>query len=53
MARAEFHDHGVRSVKSQRVRCDEIWSFLLAKAKNVPTAKRHRKARRHLDLDGA
>jgi IS1 family transposase len=35
----EFHDRAVRSVKSQRVQCDEIWSFVHAKAKNVPTAK--------------
>ena len=36
---AEFHDRTVRGVKSQRVQCDEIWSFIHAKAKNVPTAK--------------
>jgi len=36
---AEFHDRRVRGVKSQRVQCDEIWSFVHAKAKNVPTAK--------------
>jgi IS1 family transposase len=36
---AEFHDHAVRGVKSQRVQCDEIWSFVHAKAKNVRTAK--------------
>src|SRR5437660_5248705 len=36
----EFHDRAVRNVKSQRVQCDEIWSFVLAKAKNVPTAKK-------------
>jgi IS1 family transposase len=36
---AEFHDRAVRDVKSQRVQCDEIWSFVHAKAKNVPTAK--------------
>lgn len=35
----EFHDRAVRGVKSQRVQCDEIWSFVHAKAKNVPTAK--------------
>jgi IS1 family transposase len=35
----EFHDRAVRSVKSQRVQCDEIWSFVHAKAKNVPIAK--------------
>jgi IS1 family transposase len=34
-----FHDRAVRNVKSQRVQCDEIWSFVHAKAKNVPTAK--------------
>jgi len=36
---ADFHDRTVRGVKSQRVQCDEIWSFVHAKAKNVPTAK--------------
>src|ERR1700731_1544657 len=35
----KFHDRAVRNVKSQRVQCDEIWSFVHAKAKNVPTAK--------------
>jgi IS1 family transposase len=35
----EFHDRAVRGVKGQRVQCDEIWSFVHAKAKNVPTAK--------------
>lgn len=34
-----FHDEAVRNVKSQRIQCDEIWSFAYAKAKNVPTAK--------------
>ena len=34
-----FHDATVRGVKSQRVQCDEIWSFCYAKAKNAPTAK--------------
>jgi IS1 family transposase len=36
---AKFHDRTVRNVKSQRVQCDEIWSFVHAKQKNVPTAK--------------
>src|SRR5260370_36912313 len=39
VACAEFHDRAVRNVKSQRMQCDEIWSFIHAKAKNVPTAK--------------
>ncbi|HEV2335482.1 MAG TPA: IS1 family transposase [Stellaceae bacterium] len=37
---AAYHDEHVRGVKSQRVQCDEIWSFCYAKAKNVATAKR-------------
>lgn len=36
---AAFHDVTVRNVKSQRVQCDEIWSFTYAKNKNVPSAK--------------
>lgn len=34
-----FHDATVRNVKSQRIQCDEIWSFAYAKAKNVASAK--------------
>jgi IS1 family transposase len=40
VACTEFHDRTVRNVRSQRVQCDEIWSFIHAKAKNVPTAKK-------------
>lgn len=36
---AKFHDENVRNVKAKRVQCDEIWSFVYAKAKNVPAAK--------------
>src|SRR5688572_25383075 len=36
---ADYHDRTVRGVTSQRVQCDEIWSFVHAKQKNVPTAK--------------
>lgn len=36
---ADYHDQTVRGVTSQRVQCDEIWSFVHAKQKNVPTAK--------------
>jgi IS1 family transposase len=35
-----YHDEYVRGVKSQRVQCDEIWSFVHAKAKNAPKSKR-------------
>lgn len=37
---AAFHDEKVRKVKSQRVQCDEIWSFCYAKDKNVRDAKK-------------
>jgi IS1 family transposase len=33
-----LHDELVRDVKSERVQCDEIWSFCYAKAKNAATA---------------
>jgi IS1 family transposase len=34
-----FHDTAVRNVTSKRVQCDEIWSFVYAKQRNVATAK--------------
>jgi IS1 family transposase len=34
-----FHDLTVRNVQSKRIQCDEIWSFVYAKAKNVVGAK--------------
>src|SRR5688572_22321861 len=37
---AAYHDAHVRGLKSQRIQCDEIWSFVGAKAKNVPEKKR-------------
>lgn len=36
---AEYHDAHVRSVRAQRIQCDEIWSFVGAKAKNVRPEK--------------
>jgi len=36
---AELHDREVRNVKSTRIQCDEIWSFVGAKAKNVAAMK--------------
>ncbi|HEY3383903.1 MAG TPA: DDE-type integrase/transposase/recombinase [Vicinamibacterales bacterium] len=35
----KFHDGAVRNVRSRRVQCDEIWSFVGAKQKNVPAEK--------------
>lgn len=36
----EFHDSTVHHVKSQRVQCDEIWSFVYSKEKNTPDSKK-------------
>lgn len=35
-----YHDANVRNLKSRRIQADEIWSFIGAKAKNVPDEKR-------------
>ena len=35
---ASFHDEAVQNVKAKRIQCDEIWSFVYAKAKNVDAA---------------
>src|SRR2546430_16889844 len=35
-----YHDEHVRGVKSLRVQCDEVWSFVHAKAKNAPKSRR-------------
>lgn len=32
----KFHDEKVQNVKAERVQCDEIWSFVYSKEKNVP-----------------
>ena len=36
---AAYHDVTVRNVQAQQVQCDEIWSFVYAKDKNVAEAK--------------
>jgi len=36
---AAFHDENVHNVKSERIQCDEIWSFANAKQKNIKIAK--------------
>src|SRR5437016_6945054 len=36
-----YHNEHVRNLKSKRVQCDEIWSFVYAKQKNVPQEKRN------------
>lgn len=34
-----YHDANVRGLKTQRLECDEIWSYCYAKARNVPFEK--------------
>src|SRR5262249_50588367 len=34
-----YQDGALRSLPCKRIQCDEIWSFIYAKAKNVPKAK--------------
>jgi len=36
----QFHDKNVRHVSARRVQVDELWSFVGAKAKNVPEEKK-------------
>jgi IS1 family transposase len=40
LACAEFHDKHVRNLRVKRVQCDEIWSFVGAKAKNASGEKK-------------
>src|SRR5689334_4072254 len=37
---AEYQDEVMRDLSCKRLQCDEIWSFVYAKEKNVPAAKR-------------
>ena len=36
---SDYQDRTLRNLKCRRIQVDEIWSFVYAKAKNVPTAK--------------
>lgn len=38
---AAYHNKYVRGLKSKRIQCDEIWSFVGAKAKNVSEEKKN------------
>jgi hypothetical protein len=42
-ASAAYHHHNVRRLRVRRLRCDEIWGFVGAKAKNVSAEKRFSK----------
>lgn len=36
---AEYQDKALRNLPCKRIQCDEIWSFVYAKQKNVPAGK--------------
>jgi len=36
----DYQDKTIRNLKSQKIQCDEIWSFCYSKEKNVPQEKR-------------
>jgi malate synthase len=37
---AKYQDRTLRDLATERIQCDEIWSFVYAKKKNVPEEKR-------------
>ena len=37
---ARYQDEHLRNLRCKRIQCDEIWSFVYAKAKNVPRPSR-------------
>jgi len=37
---ADYHEQHVRNVKAARIQCDEIWSFVGMKDKNVPQSRK-------------
>jgi IS1 family transposase len=36
----EYHDQHVKNLPTKKVQCDEIWSFVYAKAKNIPEERK-------------
>ena len=45
------HNAAVRGVKTVRVQCDEIWSFLLREGKERAARETRDRRGQHLDLD--
>jgi IS1 family transposase len=42
IACAEYQDAKLRNLSCKRIQCDEIWSFIYAKQKNLPEEFKHR-----------
>ena len=40
MACAEYQDGALRNLRCKRIQCDEVWSFVGAKQKNVPAERK-------------
>ena len=36
----KYHDENVRDLNVKRIQCDEIWSFVYAKDKNLPVSQK-------------
>ena len=52
-ASARYQDEHLRNLSCRRVQCDEIWSFVYSKAKNVPADQAWAIRRRgRVDMDG-
>ena len=49
---ADYHHRNVRNLRIRRLQCDEIWSFVEAKRKNVTPEQEEEWMGRRLDLDG-
>ena len=48
----DYQDRTLRNLKCKRVQCDDMWSFVYAKEKNVPAEMKGSLVWRRIDLDG-
>ena len=48
----KYQDETLRDLRCRRLQCDEIWSFVGAKDKNIPAGQEKFGTRLGLDLDG-
>jgi hypothetical protein len=47
-----FHDANVRYLPTERVQCDEVWSYCYAKEKNVPAELKGKEGFGSIWMDG-
>ena len=48
-----FHDAAVRNLQTRRAECDEVWSYIGCKKRNVPKRETPREYRRRMDVGRA